>query len=171
MPAETGPLAEAVIAGHPLFADLVRRHGPSALVRQLARLVRPVELMPVMETWLSEAAEDVTFYNSPGEISDGEGCGLIEATRGALGHWVRIEGGVIRHYQIITPTAWNASPRDGGGTRGPIEEALIGTPVQDLSNPVELGHVVRSFDPCLVCTVHTIQRGRRAGRATAGIGP
>ncbi|MDE3166080.1 MAG: nickel-dependent hydrogenase large subunit, partial [Acidobacteriota bacterium] len=88
-PAETGPLAEALIAGNPLFSGLVRAGGPSVLVRQLARLARPAEMMPAMETWLSEAAEDPTFYKSPGDITDGEGYGLIEATRGALGHWVR----------------------------------------------------------------------------------
>ncbi len=167
-PAETGPLAEALIAGNPLFSDLVRGQGPNVLVRQLARLARPAELMPAMETWLSEAAQDPTFYKTPGEITEGEGVGLIHATRGALGHWVRIEQGTISHYQIVTPTAWNASPRDGGGAPGPIEQALAGTPVRDAANPVELGHVVRSFDPCLVCTVHALQRGRSAGRVIVG---
>lgn len=162
-PAETGPLAEAVIAGHPLFNDLIRRNGPSVLVRELARLVRPATLMPSMEDWLTKASEDVTYYKSPGEITDGEGVGLIEASRGALGHWVRIEKGIIQHYQIVTPTAWNASCRDAGGVRGPMEEALVGTAVGDLSNPIELGHVVRSFDPCLVCTVHTIRAGQAPG--------
>lgn len=170
MPAETGPLAEALIAGNPLFTDLVRRDGPNVLVRELARLVRAAELIPVMETWLSEATGDLTFYNPPQEISHGEGFGLIEATRGALGHWVQIEHGTIKHYQIITPTAWNASPRDSDGIRGPMEEALVGTPVRDISNPVELGHVVRSFDPCLVCTVHTIHHGQTAGRKIVGAG-
>ncbi len=160
-PTETGPLAEAIIAGHPLFSDLISRDGPSVFVRELARLVRATALMPSMEGWLTEASEDATYYKSPGVITDGEGVGLIEATRGALGHWVRIEKGVIQQYQIITPTAWNASCRDADGTRGPMEEALVGTPVRDVSNPIELGHVVRSFDPCLVCTVHAIRANRK----------
>ena len=49
--------------------------------------------------------------------------------------------------------------------RGPIEQALIGTPVKDPQNPVELGHVVRSFDPCLVCSVHILQHGQTSGRS------
>ncbi|NOZ23281.1 MAG: nickel-dependent hydrogenase large subunit [Planctomycetes bacterium] len=164
LPAETGPLAEMIIGGRPLFVDLVGRDGPNVFIRELARLVRPVVLMPAMETWLSETTADGPFYSPPKEFSDGEGLGLTHASRGALGHWVKIEDRKIKHYQIITPTAWHASPRDSDGTRGPWEEALVGTPVKDVGNPVELGHVVRSFDACLVCTVHAMCRGRRTAR-------
>ncbi|MBI4860259.1 MAG: nickel-dependent hydrogenase large subunit [Candidatus Riflebacteria bacterium] len=167
-PAETGPLAEMIVAGSPLFADLVNRGGSSVLVRELARLTRPCELIPAMEMWLTEAVGDGTYYKAPTEIATGEGYGLTEAARGALGHWVRIRNGFIEHYQIITPTAWHASPRDASGVRGTTEEALVGTAVADPANPVELGHVVRSFDHCLVCTVHTIRRGRELGRITVG---
>jgi hydrogenase large subunit len=164
LPAETGPLAEMIVSGNPLFKDLVKKNGPNAFVRQLARLIRPTVLMPAMEAWLAETEGDGQFYASPGEITDGEGFGLTHAGRGALGHWVKIADGKIVHYQIITPTAWHASPRDSGGLRGPSEEALIGTPMPDPDNPVALGHVVRSFDHCLVCTVHAVRRGQRFGR-------
>jgi len=165
-PAETGPLAELVVARSPLFADMVGKEGGNALVRQLARLLRPCQLIPAMETWLSETDADGQFYIPPGEITDNEGLGLTEAARGALGHWVRLRDGKIEHYQIITPTAWNASPRDSNGVRGPMEEALVGTKVNDIDNPVEIGHVVRSFDPCLVCTVHVVGRGRERGQTS-----
>jgi len=170
-PAETGTLAEMVIAGKPLVVDLLNRDGSSVFVRELARLIRPAELIPAMETWLSETTPDGNFYTSPAEIEEGQGCGLTQASRGALGHWVRIEEGRIQHYQIITPTAGNASPRDSGDTRGPMEEALLGTNVSDVSNPVEMGHVVRSFDACLVCTVHAVTRGKTLGRVTVGTTP
>ncbi len=163
LPAETGPLAEMVIARHPLFLDLLAQ-GPNAFVRQLARLVRPAELMPAMEQWLSEITPDGTFYIPTPAIGEGEGLGTTQAARGALGHWVKIADAKIEHYQIITPTAWNGSPRDSDDVRGPWEEALIGTPVADPANPVALGHVVRSFDPCLVCTVHALHRGRSLAR-------
>jgi hydrogenase large subunit len=155
-PAETGPLAEAVVAGKPLFTDLLSSHGASAFVRELARLVRPAELLPVMQIWIKEAMAGATYFNEAPPAVSGRGFGLTQACRGALGHWVEIEEGRIRHYQIITPTAWNGSPRDAAGTRGPWEEALIGTPVRHLADPVEVGHVVRSFDPCLVCAVHAV---------------
>ncbi|MBW2109342.1 MAG: nickel-dependent hydrogenase large subunit [Deltaproteobacteria bacterium] len=162
-PAETGPLAEMIMAGNPLFVDLVETRGVSVFVRELARLVRPAETIPAMEIWLSELAGTQDYYQSPGLVSEGSGFGLTNATRGALGHWVVIRDGRIAKYQIITPTAWHASPRDSNGTRGAWEEALVGTPVRDLSNPVELGHVVRSFDACLVCTVHAIRTRSRTG--------
>ena len=157
---ETGPLAEAVIDGRPLFADLIGAGKASALVRQLARLTRPATLLPAVETWLQELLEapGAPVLAGDGHVPDGEGAGLIEAARGALGHWVSVEHGRITRYQIITPTAWNGSPRDGAGRRGAWEEAMIGTKVADPENPIEAGYVVRSFDPCLVCAVHTVRR-------------
>lgn len=169
-PAETGPLAELFIAGQPLIADLVRQ-GPNVFVRELARLIRPAELIPAMETWLSEIKDDGLFYKSPGDIPDGQGAGLTHASRGALGHWVTIKNQKIERYQIITPTGWNGSPRDANGERGPWEQALIGTPIRDSGNPLELGHVIRSFDACLVCTVHIVKNGKIRSDKTIGIVP
>ncbi|MBI2299472.1 MAG: nickel-dependent hydrogenase large subunit [Armatimonadetes bacterium] len=170
-PAETGPLAEMIIADNPLFADLVSRQGASAFVRQLARLVRPAELLGPLTAWLHEARDGGEYYRSPENgIPDGEACGLVQATRGALGHWLRVSGGRIAHYQVVTPTAWHTSPRDAKGVRGPVETALLGVPVRDPENPVELGYVVRSYDQCLVCSVHTLRLGRPLGRAPIGVG-
>jgi Ni,Fe-hydrogenase I large subunit len=158
---ETGPLAESIIAGSPLFTDMIKRNGTNALTRELARLTRPATLFSSMTIWLNELIKNAKgdFYQKVNSIPDGEGAGLIQAARGALGHWVKIKGEKITHYQIITPSSWNGSPRDENGNRGAWEEALIGTPVKDINNPVEAGHVIRSFDPCLVCAVHTIKRG------------
>lgn len=159
LPAETGPLAEMIVAEQPLFTDLISQDGSSVLARELARLIRPAILIPAMEVWLQEVAQfGQQLFRPTDPIEEGEGFGLVEATRGALGHWVKIEGGLISHYQIIPPTSWNASPRDTDGIRGPWEEALIGTEVPDSENPVAVGHVVRSYDACLVCTVHTYQK-------------
>ncbi len=158
---ETGPLAEMVIDGYPLFCDMVSRDGANVFARQLARLVRPAYLLAPMLAWITEliARRNDDFYRSARVITEGKGAGMIQAARGALGHWVSIEDEKIAHYQIITPTAWNGSPRDERGIRGAWEEALIGTPIRDLDNPVEAGHVVRSFDPCLVCAVHCLRKG------------
>jgi len=164
-PAETGPLAEAIMAGDALCTDILRREGPSSYLRELARLTRPVRFLPVIDAWLSEAEGGREFYTPPTQVESGEGFGLTMAGRGNLGHWLRVADGLITHYQVVTPTAWNASPRDSDDVRGPIEQAVIGTTIADPDNPVELGHVVRSFDPCLVCTVHTFERGREVGHA------
>jgi Ni,Fe-hydrogenase I large subunit len=157
LPAETGPLAEMIIASNPLFVDFVKRDGPSVFLRGLARLTRPAKMIPVADLWLKEVSHDKgAFFKDYRKIEDGEGNGLIQAPRGSLGHWIKIKGSKIEKYQIITPTTWNASPRDSNGRRGPCEEALIGTEIRHPGNPVKAEHIIRSFDPCLVCTVHAI---------------
>jgi len=158
LPAETGPLAEMMSVSNPLFVDLVNTDGPSVFLRGLARLVRPAVMIPAVDLWLKEVSlnRDV-FFKDYDKTENGEGYGLVEAPRGALGHWIKIRDSKIIKYQIITPTAWNASPRDSKGMRGPCEEALIGTEIRNPANPVEAEHIIRSFDPCLVCTVHTIE--------------
>ncbi len=82
------------------------------------------------------------------------GVGMTEAPRGALAHWIRIKDRVIDNYQLVVPSTWNASPRDARGQRSSYEEALIGTPVADLNQPVEILRTVHSFDPCIACAVH-----------------
>ena len=168
--AETGPLAETIMDGDPLFRDLLQPDGPNVLVRELARLLRPARLLPAMATWLDEllANRSGEFYHKVDDLPDGEGAGMIQAARGARGHWLKIRDQTISHYQIITPTAWNGSPRDKNGKRGAWEEALIGTPIRDEHNPVEAGHVVRSFDPCLVCAVHSVRKGKSLGHISLG---
>jgi Ni,Fe-hydrogenase I large subunit len=157
-PAETGPLADLLVAQIPLFADWVKARGASVFVRELARLTRPALILPAMEQWLAEmAACETIYYQDHFKNVTTQGYGLVAAPRGMLGHWVRIKNGVIANYQVITPTAWNGSPQDGDGIRGPWEEAIVGTHVRDPAQPVEVEHIVRSFDPCLVCTVHAIQ--------------
>ena len=167
---ETGPLAEMVIDGNPLFLDMLEQEGPNVMVRELARLVRPAHLLAPMATWVNEllAKRDESFYHTVSAIPDGEGAGMIQAARGALGHWVKVEDERIAHYQIITPSAWNGSPRDGRGVRGAWEEALIGTRIKDINNPIEAGHVVRSFDPCLVCAVHCLKKGEKISSLPIG---
>lgn len=157
---ETGPLAEAIVARQPLYLDALNGPGVSALIRQLARLTRPVSLLPLMRQWLDECLSESggPIIAGDGRVPDGEAAGLTQAARGALGHWVSIRHGKIERYQIITPTAWNGSPRDQHGVRGAWEEALVGTPIADPDRPVEAGYVIRSFDPCLVCAVHAVER-------------
>jgi hydrogenase large subunit len=85
---------------------------------------------------------------------DAEGVGLVEAPRGALAHWIKIHDGKIDNYQLVVPTTWNGSPRDARLQRSAFEQSLIGTPVANLEQPVEILRTVHSFDPCLACAVH-----------------
>lgn len=83
-----------------------------------------------------------------------QGVGLTEAPRGALAHFVVIEHGKVKNYQMVVPTTWNASPRDEKGVLSAYESALIGTPVHDPNIPLEILRTIHSFDPCLACAVH-----------------
>ena len=65
-----------------------------------------------------------------------------------------IENGKIANYQVITPTAWNIGPRDREEALGPIEQRHGRRPDHRPGGPGGAGHVARSFDSCLVCTVH-----------------
>jgi len=154
-PMETGALARQQVAGHPLVRDLVAASGANVRTRIIARLLEIALIVPRMERWAMQLRPGER-YCAQGRLPEtGSGVGLVEAARGSLGHWLRIEHGRIRNYQIIAPTTWNFSPRDAAGTPGPLEQALVGTPVTgDEDTPVGVQHVVRSFDPCMVCTVH-----------------
>jgi len=151
---EVGPLARMIIDKDPLVLEMAKNLGPSVYTRTLARLHECVRLLKQMRDWLIQINPDEPFYIKHQVQENAKGSGLTEAARGALGHWINVEDGKIKNYQVITPTAWNISPRDSNDNPGAIEQALIGTPVEDEDNPVEVAHVVRSFDPCLVCTVH-----------------
>jgi hydrogenase large subunit len=156
-PVEVGPLARLLVAGNPLLTDVVRQRGVTVMARSLARLHEMVLLLERLEEWMKRIDPRQPFYLRPSGYYGPTGVGLTEAARGSLGHWISIAEGRVTNYQVITPTAWNASPRDADGNPGPIEQALAGVAVEDPGNPVELSHIVRSFDPCLSCTVHVIK--------------
>ena len=153
--AETGALARQLADGQPLLRELVAREGSGVLARVLARLVELARVVPLMEGWLKAIRPGEPFCRPAPLPTEGQGCGLTEAARGALGHWIALQGGRIRHWQIIAPTSWNFSPRDAGGRPGALEQALEDAPVHPgETTPVAVQHIVRSFDPCMVCTVH-----------------
>ncbi|MFQ3660879.1 MAG: nickel-dependent hydrogenase large subunit [Chloroflexaceae bacterium] len=181
-PLEAGPLARQVIAGKPgaeswqdydpLFHDAVTTVGPSVLVRVLARMHEAPKYYKLARKWLDELNLHEKFYIKPQELPDGRGFGSTEAARGCLSDWIVIKDGKIENYQVVTPTAWNIGPRDGKEVNGPMEQAFVGAPIADPSDPVELGHVARSFDSCLVCTVHAYDEksGRELARFRIGEG-
>ncbi|MCB1932440.1 MAG: nickel-dependent hydrogenase large subunit [Candidatus Accumulibacter sp.] len=153
--AETGALARQMVAGQPLLRALVAANGGSVLARVVARLLEIALVVPAMEGWVRALTPGQPFCNQWQLPDQASAVGLVEAARGALGHWLRVERGKIASYQIIAPTTWNFSPRDATGAPGALEQALVGLPVGDgESVPLAVQHVVRSFDPCMVCTVH-----------------
>jgi Ni,Fe-hydrogenase I large subunit len=176
-PMEVGPLARMLVAygrgSAPVKAAVDRvlgalGVGPEALFSTLGRIAaRAVEtevLVDHMQSWVTGFAENMNRRdlriadNSRWDPSswprEARGAGFHEAPRGALGHWVAIENGKIRKYQCVVPSTWNAGPRDAAGKRGPYEAAIVGTPIADPTQPLEILRTVHSFDPCMACGVH-----------------
>ena len=125
----------------------------STLGRHAARAVmcaRNVEILEAQWKLLLDnvASGDVTTFEKPvfpeGEIS---GFGFHEAPRGLLSHWVVIEKGIIKNYQAVVPTTWNAAPRNEQDQRGPYEASLLDTPIADPERPLEVLRTIHSFDP------------------------
>jgi hydrogenase large subunit len=161
---ELGPLARMWVSNN-------YTNGVSALDRIVARALETKLLADAMDGWLDQLTPGAPVYSLSTIPQQATSMGLTEAPRGALGHWMDIDNSVISRYQVVTPTNWNASPRDNLEQPGPIEEALVGTPVADLAQPVEILRIVHSFDPCLACAVHMVRPGDRKGGTKVLIQP
>jgi hydrogenase large subunit len=157
---EVGPLARMWVSGD-------YDTGISVIDRHRARALEAQKLAAAMPDWLDALDPAAPVYTPYVIPASGQGFGLVEAPRGALGHWVEIADGVLSRYQVITPTCWNGSPRDGAELLGPLEQALVGTPVANADEPVELLRVVHSFDPCLACAVHAVRPEASSSRHRA----
>lgn len=155
-PAETGAVARQAVAGDALIRALIARDGgTSVFSRVVARALEVAKILLAAQGWAQGLRVNQKFFAPCALPESGAGVGLVEAARGALGHWLSIEKGLLRSYQIIAPTTWNFSPRDSLGVPGPLEQALAGLEVGESgARHPAIQHVVRSFDPCMVCTAH-----------------
>ena len=171
---EVGPLARVLVAygkGNKEIKELVdgtlKKLGVpvqalfSTLGRTAARGLETVAIGAATERWVMELIEnlksgDTNTYTAWEMPNSAMGVGLNDVPRGSLGHWINIENKVIKNYQYVVPSTWNLGPRCEKGKLGPVEEALIGTPVADPKKPLEILRTVHSFDPCIACGVHVI---------------
>ena len=173
---EVGPLAQCLVSyvgGNKEIKETVdmclkKLNAPptalfSTLGRIAARGIKCLVNAKIAEKWTGELISNIkkgdlktfTSYKLD-ETTNGQGMGLNDVARGSLGHWVNIEKGKIKNYQQVVPSTWNLGPTDGKGQKGPVENALIGTPVADPKKPLEILRTVHSFDPCIACAVHVI---------------
>ena len=191
-PMEVGPLARMLVAyasgrgevKEIVDATLKKLEVPlTALFSTLGRTAaRGLETV-LISRWAKEFYADLisnikngdsrTFNQQYWEPStwpaQAKGVGLTEAPRGALAHWIVIKDQKIANYQLVVPSTWNASPRDGKGQRSAYEAALLDTPVADPEKPLEVLRTIHSFDPCLACAVHLYdETGRTLNRVTTG---
>ena len=170
---ETGPLACVLVnyaKGNPdikPLVDMVLQKlsvGPEALFSTLGRTAaRGIETLAIANNMASMLEEFKDNIRSDKQIvedlevpQESRGVGFVEAPRGGLSHWIRIEKGRVGNFQLVVPTTWNLGPRDANNVLGPCEEALMGTPIADPKRPVEILRTVHAFDPCIACAVHVI---------------
>ncbi|MCK7579143.1 MAG: nickel-dependent hydrogenase large subunit [Chromatiales bacterium] len=175
---EVGPLARILTlyaTGHEQTQELVdstlsRLELPvdalySTLGRTAARTLESKILVDAMQGWYDslianvKAGDTKTFNETLWEPSSwpsrAQGVGIMEAPRGALGHWIVIEDGRIANYQAVVPSTWNAGPRDGRSQPGAYEAALQDNhQLIDVKQPIEILRTIHSFDPCIACAVH-----------------
>ena len=145
---QVGALARMIISGD-------YRGGLSAMDRLLANAFETAKVASAMRGWVDGLALDASGFQQVDSMPGaGAAYALTEAPRGALAHWLEYADGKVTGYRIITPTSWNASPRDDREAPGPLEQALIGVHVADRTQPVEVNRVIHSFDPCMGCAVH-----------------
>lgn len=119
----------------------------SVLGRHAARALECKIVAERCHKWAMELKPEEPVHTPFTIPSEAKGSGFAEAPRGAVSHWIKINDHLIDLYQVVAPTTWNCSPRDDQGQKGAVEQALIGTPVADVENPIEPLRVVRSFDP------------------------
>ena len=173
---QVGPLARVLVAyasGHKDTRELAkevldRLQVPSdvlfsTLGRTAARGMETVLIARRMNLWYDQLVQRIrngdvaTFagdkWNPASWPRECQGYGPLDAPRGALGHWVRIEHGKIARYQCVVPSTWNCSPRD--------KELVDNHPLLKPEQPLEILRTIHSFDPCMSCGVHVLDaRGR-----------
>ncbi len=164
-PMETGPISRILVTPstrESFLSFLKREFGVgikeafSTNGRNLARAFEAKLLLEYVNKALSKLnpKESTIVTVNPEANVTGTGLGLSNAARGELLHYIEAENGRITKYQMVVPSTWNFSPRDYKGQPGPVEKALEGTPVRFAEGLIEVGRVIRSYDPCTACSIH-----------------
>jgi hydrogenase large subunit len=175
---EVGPLSRVLMlyaSGHEPTKELVNMTLTtldvpvdalfSTLGRTAARGLETKIVADNMQAWYNNLVANIksgdtrTFNEALWEPSSwpkqARGVGFMEAPRGGLAHWIVIEDEIIKNYQAVVPSTWNAGPRDANGQPGAYEAALQDNhTLFDVTQPVEILRTIHSFDPCIACAVH-----------------
>ena len=148
---EVGPLSRAIINKNGLIKDSHSKYEDSIVSRIVARVLEIPQLLNHTKNLIKQINLDEPSYIKPKiDISKitSSGYSAVEAARGTLIHKVNLENGIIKKYDLITPTQWNLS----NGTKenqGISQKAMIGLEDEKIAEIV-----FKSFDVCSVCTTH-----------------
>lgn len=174
-PMEVGPLASVVVGFAsknpyitPVVEELISKTGltPAHLFSTLGRTAgRAIECKVIADNGIKafnnlvanlkrDTATCAPYVIDKNKTYKGHYIGNVP--RGMLSHWTSIENGVIKNYQAVVPSTWNAGPIDRNGKKGPYEMSLIGTRLKDITQPLEIIRHIHSFDPCIACAVHVM---------------
>ncbi|SEF88247.1 hydrogenase large subunit [Caloramator fervidus] len=147
MPVEVGPLARMILSGkYNLKSSTMDR-----IIARCQEASNILRIMSIIVERIEPFKKEVKY-----DFKVSSGLGMVDTTRGALLHYVKLDYDKIDGYDIITPSAWNFSPRDD--FLGTVEKALVDTFIDDINDVVEVGRIVRSFDPCISCATHVTLR-------------
>ncbi|MCR4417339.1 MAG: nickel-dependent hydrogenase large subunit [Ignavibacteria bacterium] len=183
-PMEVGPLARLIVgyaSGNVEIKEAVNEAlkklnvSPTVLFSTLGRTAARAIETRLIAIWAKEFYQQLLNNIKNGDTrtfnpekwepstwpSEAKGVGMTEAPRGALAHWIVIKNQKIENYQLVVPSTWNASPRDAMGQMSAYEASLIGTPIKNPEQPLEILRTIHSFDPCIACAVHIYdEKGR-----------
>ncbi len=177
LPMETGPLARVLVGAangqteiRLALARLLERTGlgpkgtTGVLGRMLARAVETDVLSRELDGWVWElrsslatgdvSVASVELWDPNAWPDEFAGWSAGEGPRGSVNHWVHVKNKYVDAYQVVDGSTWNASPRDVLAMAGPLESSLVGTPVADAAQPLEILRVVHSIAPCAACAAH-----------------
>lgn len=166
-PMEVGPLARLAVNRNHDFLHMLKQFNQdsirsSVMTRILARAYEARALCLYLRQLLPSYQLEQPTINAPDMLAKptGTGQGMSIAARGALNHQVTARDGKVTGYRLQVPSAWNFGPTVKGQL-GTVEEALTGTRIQAPQgqearggDAIEIGRIVRSFDPCLACAIH-----------------
>lgn len=167
LPMEVGPIAQVLVAYArkvPEVVTLVDRvlavlgatGRPEVLMSDFGRIATRAIKAKISADHAVQWADEILANMAAGRTdcwiphdvpATGRGHCALDAPRGALSHYMELSGGRISKFAAVPASNWNLSPRDDAGVRGPLEQALIGTPIVDPSKPLEVLRVVHTFDP------------------------
>jgi Ni,Fe-hydrogenase I large subunit len=168
VPMEVGPLAQVIVAYlkkepntvkyvDQVLAAVGQTGHPEVLVSNLgriaARIIHARANADYALKWSTDLLANIKagvndVYEVPPNMGgDGFGIGAQDAPRGALAHYCDMKGGMTSAWSAVPASNWNFSPRNPSGARGPVEEALIGTPCPNPEQPLEILRTVHTFDP------------------------